>query len=205
MEVENLFVKELDEFKRIYDYINCIFNIGKALPEQVFNDKFSNFMFEEFDWTMSGEFWDEIKTLAVKFNDNQIYMLVLDPDQVNYFCKEFNYFNCIKLPISLEKKEYIEALESAPEGSPADAILYNSFTVVWTSPSMRWGIWGQRDYGISIIAFNKDLDSNDFLPYLNTWKSVDDAINGWMTLEFKDKIVPQKFKEPFCKNYSYNT
>jgi hypothetical protein len=202
MKIKNFFVKEANEFKQIYNDINGIFNVEKGLPEQVFNDRFSNFLCEEFDWTMSDKFWDLLKTLAIKSNDDQIFMMVLDPNPVDYYHKEFNYYSCLKFPISIVNTEYFETLEIGPDESPADAILYNSFTIVWTSPSMKWGIWGQREYGVSIIAINNELDYKEFLPFLNLWKTADEAMNGWMYLEFKDQINPQKFKELFIKNYS---
>lgn len=201
MNLDTLFVKKIDEFQEVHKFIDNVFNIESQLPEQVFSKNFSNYIFEEFDWTMCSEFWDLMRVLAMKVNDSQIFSVVIDPDQVNYFYKEFNYFNCIKIPVNLEKHEYSKVLEIGPKESPADAILYNSNIVVWTSPSMKWGVWGQRNFGICILAFNKDIKKDDFMPFLKSWKSAEKALESWVTMNFVGQKIPEKFSKVFCLNY----
>lgn len=202
MNLDTIFIKEKDEFLKINKFIRNVFNTESALPEQVFAKNFSNYLFEEFDWTMNGEFWDFIKTLADKTGDSQVFSVVIDPNQLDYFYKEFNYFNCVKLPVCLENSQYFEVLELGPKGSPADAILYNSNIVVWTSPSMKWGVWGQRQYGTCIMAFNKDLKIDDLMPYFKSWKSADKALESWVAMNFSNQRIPEEFMKIFCMNYS---
>ena len=73
MKIKNVFVKEVNDFRLIFNDINRIFNVEKGLPEQVFNNKSSNFSCEEFDWTMSDKFWDLLKALAIRSSDDQIF------------------------------------------------------------------------------------------------------------------------------------
>lgn len=93
---------------------------------------------------MSGEFWNVLQRLANKSEDDFILVGVIDPHPVNYFYKEFRCFNWIKVSTALTNDEYWSRLESGPEDSEADAILYNSFTVVWIPLSGKWAR-GDRD------------------------------------------------------------
>lgn len=145
MNFENFFIRNNKELIELKEMVISTFNIESNLPEQVFSEKFGDFKFEEFDWTMSGEFWDILKKLAIQTNDNFILIAVLKPNPVEYFYKEFKYYNWIKLPVGLSDDEYYEILQLGPEESPADAVVYNSYTVAWLSPSMKWAIWGERD------------------------------------------------------------
>lgn len=202
MNLDTIFVKEKDEFLKVNKFIGSVFNTENTLPEQVFTKNFTDYLFEEFDWTMDDEFWNFIKVLAIKSGDNQVFSAVIDPNQMDYFFKEFSYFNCVKLPVELEDNEYREVLEFGPIGSPADAILYNSNVIVWTSPSMKWGVWGQRQYGTCIMAFNSEIEINELMPYLKSWKSAENALDSWIAINFTNQKIPEGFTKMFNKNYS---
>lgn len=202
MNFGNLFVRDNKEFNEFKEMIIAIFNIENNLPEQVFDKKFGDFKFEEFDWTMSGEFWNTLKKLAIQTKDDFVLTAVLKPNPVKYFYKEFNYYNWIKLPVNLSADEYYEILEVGPEESPADAVVYNSYTVVWLSPSMKWAIWGERDYGISVIGFNKMSHQNKLSFSLKSWRSIDDAVLSWIETNFMSQELQQDFVKTLYSNYS---
>lgn len=201
MNFKNFFMKDIQQFNESKKKINEAFNTEKKLPEQVFRQSFKNFKFEEFDWAMDLEFWNTLKKLALQTKDDFVLVAVLDPNPIEYFYKEFKYYNWIRLPIDLSVDEYYEILEYGPEESPADAILYNSYTVVWLSPSMRWAIWAEREYGICIVGFNDKDHLNNLVPLLTSWRSIDETVLSWIEANFENEEIFQKFIESLYLNY----
>lgn len=202
MDLENLYVREKNEFDKLNAMVKSIFDKEARLPEQVFCQPFNFFMFEEFDWTISGDFWNTVKNIAFETKDDFILTAVLEPSPEEYFYKEFNYFNWVKLPVNLSADEYLEALELGPEESPADAVVYNSYTVIWLSPSMKWAIWGERNYGISIIGFNDISYRNKLLSSLQSWHSLDNTVLSWIQSNLISEPHQHNFVEKFRLNYS---
>lgn len=201
MSAEEVFLKTKEDFDKNSKFINTVFFTKSDLPEKVFNDNYDNFLFEEFDWTTSGEFWDTIKGIAKVMNDDHVIVAVLNPHPVDYYYKEFNFYNWAEIPLEFDIHQYYEFLETSPNSSEADAIVNNSFTIAWTSPSMKWGIWGDRSYGTCILAFEKGNNIDSILPILDNWKPVKKAID-WISLNFKDQKIPEDFKNRIFKNYS---
>lgn len=194
-------MKDIQQFNESKKMINAAFNTENELPEQVFSQSFKNFKFEEFDWAMDFEFWNTLKQLAFQTKDDFILVAVLDPNPIEYFYKEFKYYNWISLPIDLSVDEYYEILEYGPEESPADAILYNSRIVVWLSPSMTWAIWAEREYGICIVGFSDKDHLNNFFPLLTSWRSIDETVLSWIEANFKNEELFQKFIKSLHLNY----
>ncbi|PLR77523.1 hypothetical protein CU633_10000 [Bacillus sp. V3-13] len=202
MNFENFFVREKKEFDELKVMVNANFNLECKLPEQVFCQQFRYFKFEEFDWTMSGDFWNTLEKLAIETKDNFVLTAVLEPNPEEYFHKEFNYYNWVKLPVGLSADDYFEILEFGPEESPADAVLYNSNTVIWLAPSMKWAIWGERDYGVCVIGINDISYRNKLLPYLKSWRSLDETVLSWIEINFMSQQLQQDFVETLYLNYS---
>lgn len=199
---EKFFVKDSKEFDDLKKMVLNVFNIESAFPEKVFSPTFGHFKFEEFDWTMTDEFWELIKKLAIQTNDEFVLAAVLRPSPEGYFYKEFKYYNWIKLPIHLSADSFYEILELGPEGSPADAVMYNSCTVVWLSPSMKWAIWGERNYGICVIGFRDRSQQTQRSPFLKSWRSLDKIVLSWIEINFLNDESLRDFVKSLYLNYS---
>lgn len=201
MDSEKLFITEKKVYYDILKMIGKVFRIDNEFPGQVFQENYNDYLFEEFDWLMSSESWEVIKSLAQRSNDENIILAVLDPKPINYFYKEFGYFNWGKLPINLTDEEYFKFLEFSPKDSIADSILYNSNIVLWTSPSLKWGIFGQRDYETCVLAFNKESHFNDSLQFLRSWHKVEESLALWVPNTFQNQKIPKVFSNNLLKNY----
>jgi len=199
---EKFFIRDNKEYNELKEIVSATFNIESKLPEQVFTQKYGDFKFEEFDWTMSSEFWNTLKKLANQTNDEFVLIAVLEPNPEEYFYKEFNYYNWIKLPVDLSADEYHEILEIGPEESPADAVVYNSYTIVWISPSMKWAIWGERDCSICVIGFNDISHRIKLSPLLKSWRSFDKTVLSWIKTNFMSHGLCQDFIQILYSNYS---
>lgn len=206
MSIQEVFIKDMQEYNKVNTLIHTVFKTqGGGLPSQVFSDKFTCYRFLEFEEAMSHDFWPIIQELGRESNDPFIINAVLKPDPLEYFYKEFNYFNCTKLPINLSGEDYFSILEMGPEGYEADAMLYNSFTIVWVSPSMKWAIWGEREFGICIIAINDTDESLKSMMDLDKFRSIKDAtVMDWIELNFRNFEVPKKIANMLIDNYSNN-
>ncbi|WP_139488178.1 hypothetical protein [Brevibacillus dissolubilis] len=158
-------MKEKKEFEKAYQFITKVFDAKKRLPEQVFHINFQKTLVFDFDMAMSESFWMEIERLKAASKYTEVFLAVLEPDPVDYYLHEFHYFNWCCFPDSTTPEECWDTLEQGPAESPADAILYNSEIVVWLPTSMKWAIWGERKYGVCILAFNDDsgIDANIFM------------------------------------------
>ncbi len=187
------------DFNEAQGLINKAFRRTQQIPNLVFNEKFNQFFFEEFDWAMTPEFWNTIQRLALASNDTDIFLTVLDPDPINYFFDNFGYYNSMKLPVNITGKDYENILQTGPKDSPADAVLYNSEVIVWLPVSMKWAIWGERSCGICILAFTKD--SNLKTPE-GRWQSVHEALKDLIAVDFREKKIPKEFADSLIENYS---
>ena len=201
MSVGDIFLNTIEDFNKNTKFVNDVFCINNKLPEKVFNDSYCNFLFEEFDWTMSSGFWNIIKNIATITNDKHVITAVLNPHPVDYYYKNFKYFNWAEIPVEFEGDVYCEFIEKAPKLSEVDSIIYNSNTIVWTSPTSQWGIWGERSCGICIIAFKKGVEMENILPVLQNWQPVEKAIESWISVNFKGQKVPDGFKQRIISNY----
>lgn len=193
--------KDFQDLQNLYSTI--FLDDNKGLPHQVFKKNFGNFVFEEFDWTMTSRFWDmDIKELARASGDTEIYMSVREPNPVNYYFSHFGYYNALKMSSHSSGKEYFSLLAKEPKTSPADAIRYNSGTIVWMPMSGKWAIWGERSYSICVLGFAKD--SKTKTPQgRGWWRSVPEALDELVENCFLNS--PKAFKEfsdTLLKNYS---
>lgn len=204
MNHDHHFITDVKQFRDMQLLVGDVFRTSRELPEQVFRNDYSQFVFGQFDWAMEPRFWLTLQKLAQKTQEDFILMGVLKPHPVEYFYREFNCLNWVKLPIHLTEDEYWERLESGPTDSPADAILYNSFTVVWVPPSKKWAIWGDRGPEICVLGFKRGTFDDGVLPtVVGDWKAVhDQAVKNWISLSFINQEIPDEFFENLSSNYS---
>lgn len=195
-------IKQKQDFEEAQRLITSVFSTDRRLPDQVFNQVFRDFVFEEFDWAMSSEFWESIQQLAVLSNDSYILTAVLEPSPTDYFYHEFGYYNWFKLPVNITADDYWSVLQVGPKGSPVDAMLFNSNIVVWLSPSMKWAVWGERSYGICILAFKQGSKITTKTSVLGSWRSVNEALTDLLPINFEEKKIPKEFSASLLINYS---
>ncbi|WCK55593.1 hypothetical protein PP175_06515 [Aneurinibacillus sp. Ricciae_BoGa-3] len=202
MNVKDAFLIERDEYENLNALVKKVFFVDNHLPNRVFQKDYKHFFFLEFYSAMDETFWDNLKQLAKLTNDKFVLMAVLNPDPLSYYFKEFNYFNWTKLPIELSSDDYMNILNLAPDESPADSIIDNSYTIVWISPSMEWAIWGERDNGVCVIGFKNDTNVSEYLPYIPNWLTIDNMIvKEWVGLNYKDYKIPDDIAITLDSNY----
>lgn len=130
-------------------------------------------------------------------------MAVLNPEPLNYYFKEFGYFNWCKIPVGLRQEQYEEILNLEPTGSPADSLQINSNLIVWASPTGKWAIWCDRGFETSVIGFHKGITDSTMPLVLPKWVPVESSfVAGWMSFTFPGFETPHDFLEKLENSYS---
>lgn len=136
---------------------------GKRLPEQVFKEGFSIFYFIEFDEIFTKLFFNKLIKFLYLENESEFIMYVTDPNPETYFLNYFNQYPIVKFSDDNTDEEYLQILLEDPGNSPADAIIYNSNTIVFFSESSEWLIYGDREMEVGVIAFSQASVASNFV------------------------------------------
>ncbi|WAT79436.1 hypothetical protein [Bacillus safensis] len=200
---EHLFVRSEKEFRVYQNLVDHVFDQNKRLPQQVFRKNFDCFLFQEFDWALSDDILPTIKELLNVTQDREFLTGVLKPDPVDYYLKEFGYYNWLKASVNISGEDYVNALWTHPKDSIADNIITNSNIVVWLSHSLQWAIWADRDMEICIIGMvsKKDCPQNILLE--EGWKPLNHPVlANWLELLLKDQKTFNEYFTQLLSNYS---
>jgi hypothetical protein len=133
-------------------FLSSIVDRHRTLPLNPFLGTRLTFRFDEFDWAMSGEFWETVQCLAGQSLDDELILAVLDPDPVSYFKSNFGYYEWDRLPVDMTKQQYWDFINQAPADSPADSILGVAERIVWVPQTRNWCIWAERESGLCVLA-----------------------------------------------------
>lgn len=185
------FIASAARFDELVSDLGSVFRLSCRLPEQVFEEGFGGFGFFEFDDVMSERFWLTLVELSRRSSGAEIIMFVVEPDAKDYFRSHFGYYGAAQLPVDLDPRGYVELLELAPSGSPADAVCHNSRAMVFCSTSHEWGIWADRELGVGILASRGVvlIPTRDAELKRLRWFSLADALQDLMALAFEDQLV----------------
>lgn len=105
------------EFRAYQSFIENVLYRNKKLQQQVFRKNFNCFLFQEFDWALSDEVLTTIKKLSGLTQDKDFLTAVLKPDPVEYYLKEFGYYNWLRTSVEISGEDYVNALCTSPEDS----------------------------------------------------------------------------------------
>lgn len=158
---------------------NIIFQERKYLPKMVFNKKFNNFLFTDFDYLFEDSFFLNLSSFLKKNNSMDYIFYVDNPNPETYFYKHFKKFNVSIIPIDSEIDSLNDFLFKDPGNSPADAIMHNSFDFFLFSNNNKWGITASRDLDIAIIGFNDIVIKDSFLKEFQSDKDYIDDLESF--------------------------
>jgi hypothetical protein len=174
-----------------------LFDKNKTLPENVFLPRLVGFLFITFDELFMPVFFNHLKNFLRAIGENSFWVASIEPDSKIYFGAHFGFFG-FEFFVSDSERDYLDALHSYPEASPADALVHNSNLLMISSATGRWAIYGDRAADLAICAF-------DSQGRLDTFKEIygDDLLGGVkVAADYAygvDKTNP--LKEKFCNCY----
>ena len=184
-----------------YSSIASLVDVKNDLPSQVFVPGFSNFTFINFDDIFTGNFYEKISGFQRQINDDELTVFMLKPDPRLYFYHHFGNYPLMKFPASSSNKEYISALFADPGGSPADAVVYNSSVLLFYSTSLRWVIYGSRDFEVAIFASKDKILVDKFQRIYDKTFDVKSAIQNILEPAWVDQF-PAEFRMQLLENYT---
>ena len=152
-------ISDAKQFEAMAGALKSLAETSHRLPERVFRGGYTRFHFFEFDRTLSESFWNFLQPLAVASGGSLLNVVILDPDPITYFGREFGMFGGIQLSTADSSSDYYDALILDPQSSPADALIYNSRVVAWFPNSGRWLLWGERGSGIAVLGLRDGFDA----------------------------------------------
>ncbi|MCE2793650.1 MAG: hypothetical protein ACK493_15210 [Planctomycetota bacterium] len=141
-----------------YDYevqksfLESVVNSHSKLPDNPFLGTGLKYQFDEYDWALSGEFWQTVQSLSSRSLDSEVLMAVLEPDPTDYFKVNFGFYGWTRLSVEMSNKEYWDFINQSPPESPADSVLGVAEKIVLIPQSKRWCVWGERESGLCVIA-----------------------------------------------------
>jgi hypothetical protein len=154
---------EAEEYNKCQNKFEKVILFKKRLPDQIFTDTFSNFVFIDFDDIFFEIFFHGIISYLKGIGENVMFLAVIEPDPVDYFYRHFKKYPVLELCVSDTLDSYESATQEDPGGSPADAIAFNSTVLVLYSDSMKWAIYADRDFGLGVVAFTNKQLMQDFV------------------------------------------
>lgn len=155
-------VSDKGEFQTYKLAITEIIDKRKQLPNQIFNHLYKNYLFITFDEILMADFFKKIKEYAHLAKDSDFWLSVIDPDPEEYFFQHFKRYSILVFNEESTEKQFISALTTFPKENLADSIMHNSNTILVSSSSGKWAIFGDRELDIGICAFTDDKSRDQF-------------------------------------------
>lgn len=182
-------ISNCSEYDCESDFLDSAINRNCLLPRNPFLWANLTYRFDEFDWTLSDEFWRDIQCLSNSLND-EVLMAVLSPDPVDYYKMHFGHYEWARLRVAMSSQQYWGFINESPADSAADSILSVAEKIAWIPKSKNWCVWAERDSGICVIA-------NNGSQFGNMQKGVEWAVDRcrpWATTSFLEQLE-QNFGE----------
>lgn len=177
-----------------------------TFPEQIFKRPEGPFLFFEFGLFFTARFFESLKQLLHFTNETVASLGVVEPDPERYFYREFRKYPFVSFSVQESAEDYLKGLSEDPGGSSADAPAFNSSKVVVFPASLRWQIFGDREFEWAVLnCMSQDIykvfvqscgllelrEAEDVVPYLKDVIS----IGG-------DKGIQFDWVDTLIKNYS---
>jgi hypothetical protein len=153
------FINDADAFRLAQSAIDALILRENHLPDQVFNNTLSHFLFiRSDDIFYDKDFFDKVKSFVIDIGQERIFLTVLDPDPEAYFFRHFAKYSVIDMSVHDTTADYQAIIQQDPGDSPADALESNSKVGLIYDDSAKWAIYFHRGYEFGIVGFaDKEL------------------------------------------------
>lgn len=208
---EDYFIKDTQQYQKIWAHVNEVFYTEKRLPDRVFRDNFSCFLVTDTIALNSG-FWAQVQKSHLNTKEQNIFVISLEDTHPNKSYEWFGYFNALQLSISTPPETYDEIVTYDFKNESMGIIdcFQMSPTAVWVPESLEWAIWQSWDYELCIIGFNSEKGADkipkdpNWYPINNNWMTMDTAITDLISWGTSSGAAPQEIVTALSQNYQYN-
>jgi hypothetical protein len=198
----NDFITDRAPYLQAWQSLNELVVVDASLPNQVFQENYRNFSFISFDDIFSEPFYEKMSFFARLLNETSFTMFVIKPDPESYFYRHFGKYPVIKMSNFATSGEFMKLVFEDPGGSSADAIAYNSTNLLIYPDSLRWGIYGSRDFEVGIFAgINQPMSEMFAQTYKSTF-DVSAAIETFVEPAWGSSCLPDVCRNGLTQNYS---
>ena len=186
------------DYEPIEAGVDIIIYKTKTLPEKVFRETFKYFLFITFDDLLMPHFFNHLKQFLIEVGEERFWLTVIDPEPKLYFGVNFTFFGSFEFSNADTENDYISALNEYPKDSLADALAHNSNSLLISSFTYKWAIFGNRDADIAICAFSDRTQMELFESFYgyDLLDGVKAAAKYAYSATGDNALI-----ETFCKNY----
>jgi hypothetical protein len=143
-------ISDVSAFEQVRRDAESVFDITGTFPGPICRiEPAEKFWFEDVT-VAGGDFWPNLRDLALLHGDSHVEILAVEPDPVTYFFDFFELYSAVRLSVEVTPDDYNDALWESPPGY-ADAIRH---AVRWvaTGPSNAWGLWFDRNVELAVLC-----------------------------------------------------
>lgn len=176
------FIKKSSDFELIRGVASTVFDLRQRIPGRICRLPCAISCLFDYDQVTAGSFWPMLRSLALLHDEREIQISVVEPDPVEYFHREFGLYSAFRLGMDATSDEYWDALAEGPPGWEADALRYRADVWVAVGPSKNWGLWNDRDTGIS-VAYS--------IPTVGLRQWEEDASDLILTTDEAEQLIAQ--------------
>lgn len=189
-------------FLAVRSTIAKVFDLDARLPGQVFAGNRDDALFCEFDVLLAPDLWPAMQTMARWHGDEQIDLLVLDPDPDEFYQCQYGMYPAASLPVDGDEDDYWNAVGFDSTPDVMGSIHFSAEVVAITGKSGKWGVWGERGPEVAVFRGFPDAASRDewresYGPFLDA----PEALQSYISMAFQDQIVPADYAATLLGNY----
>jgi|GEM_PF-1598963 len=197
MNFEEFFIKNKNEYIEMKETLSNIFMLNQSMPNQVFHREYNGFLFGEYHAMFQEEFWKSLQMFAQKAGDQYILLAELD----NYYNERMERYEWAKIPVNLSYEDYLDILNAEPCEDGYIGLVHYSCKLVFTSPSLQWGIWGEWEQELYVFACKENFKSEFKESHLTVAFQLDEDLVDYIFEGYRDKEVAKSFYEELLRNY----
>lgn len=186
--IKNKYVQDQKDHLKVKIAAEKFFTFNAFLPEFILISK------NPYVWINGDDLYKEIifdflQKFSKCVNDQWWAISVVSPSPIEYFYHHFECYPTIYGSDCNDYLDYINAANSNPGNSPADAIIHNCDQLIAVGASEKWAIYVDRDLELGIFSFCESVKNKFYNDYpLKYFSQVDDAAKEFSPLsEFKSK------------------
>ncbi|KIQ93104.1 hypothetical protein LH47_02842 [Anoxybacillus thermarum] len=196
MNLKELFIKDEKEYLEIKEILSTTFQLQCELPDQVFQKGYGSFLFGEYNHLFKEEFWNSIQELSKVSGDSYVVLAELE----NCYNEKMGWYECVKIPVELTYEHYLDIFNMEESDNGKFGLVHYGFYFVFTSPSLQWGIWAERDIETYVFSCKENFKSKLAeirLPGAFQLNEVTNHINS----VYYDEEEAKRFCEKLLRNY----
>lgn len=195
------FMTDPAEVHALLEHLGTAVSVSSRMPERVFRPNYTQVHFLEFSLFAWDEFWTLLQCLLKESQDQNVSLVVLDPDPERYVLTEFGRFGVIDVPVTASAEQYRKALNGP--GPTPDTLMLISEVMVWFPPSLQWLIWGERGTETMLLAYEQGFHGVAATAIKDTGISLltaEDALN-LSSPAWRDRAARARFARRLMDNY----